>query len=681
MENFEAVSRAEVIQRANKERADIVAKYDRGREEGAEIDPWEDGDFIVYKVTDRYGFLHENELPPTPDDEEKRLKELELDRENKWLKMTRQWRRYYPSEKLTRRVYKGIPDKMRGIVWSNLLDVKKVKEEQTGIYEIMRERARRLSPDIRQIDLDVNRTFRNHIMFRERYGIKQQALFHLLAAYSMYNTEVGYCQGMSQIAALLLMYMNEEDAFWALHIILTDTKHAMHGFFIPGFPKLLRYQDHHEAILKKFLPKVRKNFDKLGIHTSLYSMKWFFQCFLDRVPFPLTLRLWDIFILEGDKVLIAMSYNLMKMHKKVLLKKDMEHIVSYLQEQLVEDYGYKDDYTIETLQETLNELRRTKMINPAPPKANEVPVLPFGILRKYDLTEATGLRSPMDIQNGIPKQSSSSPPHTPSSTNDSSTYSTSQHTSPEKRRPEESYYSSVTTFDSESTHGNNIYRFTSPSSTAERTHPHSDIEESDQEISKITNEKRPLRSELNSPIGDRPVSLPPSSPTPTDVSDRRASLYDNVDVYYNDHYEQSMEESLEAMATPTPESMLRFYGADEPVLESSSYDTYAQNHEDNVESGDIAFNFKPTTSSDSSKTLTPTNNFNEMDVFGNIQYFDGDVSPYQVRRSIEIQPQDNLAIHPQGASPIRQPDHVKRSSMGSPQHNGMQCVTSQMTYV
>ena len=39
---------------------------------------------------------------------------------------------------------------------------------------------------------------------------RQQALFHVLAAYSMYNTEVGYCQGMSQIAALLLMYLNEE---------------------------------------------------------------------------------------------------------------------------------------------------------------------------------------------------------------------------------------------------------------------------------------------------------------------------------------------------------------------------------------------------------------------------------------------------------------------------------------
>jgi len=39
---------------------------------------------------------------------------------------------------------------------------------------------------------------------------RQQALFHVLGAYSMYNTEIGYCQGMSQIAAVLLMYLNEE---------------------------------------------------------------------------------------------------------------------------------------------------------------------------------------------------------------------------------------------------------------------------------------------------------------------------------------------------------------------------------------------------------------------------------------------------------------------------------------
>lgn len=41
--------------------------------------------------------------------------------------------------------------------------------------------------------------------------------------------EVSYCQGMSQIAALLLMFMNEEDAFWALSQLLTNQKHGMHG--------------------------------------------------------------------------------------------------------------------------------------------------------------------------------------------------------------------------------------------------------------------------------------------------------------------------------------------------------------------------------------------------------------------------------------------------------------------
>ena len=34
---------------------------------------------------------------------------------------------------------------------------------------------------------------------------------------------------MSQITALLLMYMNEEDAFWALVKLFSGPKHAMHS--------------------------------------------------------------------------------------------------------------------------------------------------------------------------------------------------------------------------------------------------------------------------------------------------------------------------------------------------------------------------------------------------------------------------------------------------------------------
>lgn len=45
------------------ERREIVAKYDRGREDGAVIDDWEDPKFDIYHKKDRYGFIHDHRLP------------------------------------------------------------------------------------------------------------------------------------------------------------------------------------------------------------------------------------------------------------------------------------------------------------------------------------------------------------------------------------------------------------------------------------------------------------------------------------------------------------------------------------------------------------------------------------------------------------------------------------------
>ncbi|XP_010187642.1 PREDICTED: USP6 N-terminal-like protein, partial [Mesitornis unicolor] len=243
----------------------------------------------------------------------------------------------------------------------------------------MKEQAKSFSVEIKQIDLDVNRTFRNHIMFRDRYGVKQQALFHVLSAYSVYNTEVSYCQGMSQIAAILLMYLNEEDAFWALAQLLTNQRHAMHGFFIPGFPKLQRFQAHHEQILSKLFPKLKKHMDKEQMTTGIYTTKWFLQCFIDRTPFTLTLRLWDIYILEGERVLTAMAYTILKLHKKRLLKMMLEDLREFLQEKIATSLQYEDDAVIEQLQVSMTELRKMKFDLPPPAKPEEFPRKPLGL--------------------------------------------------------------------------------------------------------------------------------------------------------------------------------------------------------------------------------------------------------------------------------------------------------------
>ncbi|XP_028972773.2 USP6 N-terminal-like protein isoform X3 [Esox lucius] len=364
--------------RLEQERAEIVSKYEKGKE-GATVEDWEDASLLLYKVIDRFGFVHENELPSYDSVEEKN-KQIEIERTTKWLKMLKSWDKYKNSEKLMRRIYKGIPLQLRGEVWCLLLDIPKIKEEKKDFYEKLKLSARGLSPDIRQIDLDVNRTYRDHIMFMHRYDVKQQALFHVLTAYSIYNTDVGYCQGMSQITALLLIYMNEEDAFWALVKLLSGQRHAMHGFFIPGFPKLMRFQEHHDRILKKMLPKLKSHLDSQEVFSSLYTMKWFFQCFLDRTPFTLTLRIWDIYILEGERVLTAMSYTVLKLHKKHLLRLSMEELVEFLQVTLAKDFFFEDDVVIEQLQNNMVELRKAKLELPAPGKDDEKPKKPLGQL-------------------------------------------------------------------------------------------------------------------------------------------------------------------------------------------------------------------------------------------------------------------------------------------------------------
>ncbi|KAM7424752.1 hypothetical protein PAMA_000892 [Pampus argenteus] len=383
------------------ERADIILKYATGRQGGVEIDPWEDADYSIFKVIDRFGFMHEDELP-APTAHEEKLKQLEIERAEKWLKMVKKWDKYKSSDRMVKRVYKGIPLQLRGRAWVLMLDVERAKKDNEGKYEKMKEQARLYSSEIKQIDLDINRTFRNHIMFMDRFGVKQQALFHVLSAYSVYNTEVSYCQGMSQIAALLLMYMNEEDAFWALSQLLTNQKHGMHGFFIPGFPKLQRFQAHHDQIISKLIPKLKKHLDREQMSAGIYCTKWFLQCFIDRTPFTLTLRLWDIFILEGERLLTAMSYTILKIHKKRLLKMSLEELREFLQERIAQTFFYSDDVVVEQLQASMTELRKMKLDLPPPGKPDELPRKPLG-------QELPVMLSPVQPSTGTPSSASGFP--------------------------------------------------------------------------------------------------------------------------------------------------------------------------------------------------------------------------------------------------------------------------------
>lgn len=142
-----------------------------------------------------YGFIHDQKIPSPQEDKKTIEKKLEVlaQREKKWVKMLSKWDSKSTKEKLHKRIYKGIPDKVRAQVWSKLLNlqIEMAKKENHGKYLEMLKLARLHSTEVRQIDSDVNRQFRENILFRERYNQRQKSLFNVLVAYSMYNMEVG----------------------------------------------------------------------------------------------------------------------------------------------------------------------------------------------------------------------------------------------------------------------------------------------------------------------------------------------------------------------------------------------------------------------------------------------------------------------------------------------------------
>lgn len=73
----------------------------------------------------------------------KQIREKEARRSSKWLKMLDHWKDHFdsskePKEKMRKRVFKGIPNQIRGKAWCFLMGVPRVRNEQEGkMYEIM----------------------------------------------------------------------------------------------------------------------------------------------------------------------------------------------------------------------------------------------------------------------------------------------------------------------------------------------------------------------------------------------------------------------------------------------------------------------------------------------------------------------------------------------------------------
>eukprot|EP00494_Astrolonche_serrata_P022694 UN22951 len=142
------------------------------------------------------------------------------------------------------------------------------------------------------IHADLDRTFPTHKKFRNKSGNGQKRLYNVLYAYCVHDHEVGYCQGMGFIAALMLMYYQEEDAFYILVALLRDKKYNMRGLFMPGLPLL--HQRFHQLsyLMKRHCPKAHAklelNKSELErVYPAHYATQWFLLYFYIKMVPPI----------------------------------------------------------------------------------------------------------------------------------------------------------------------------------------------------------------------------------------------------------------------------------------------------------------------------------------------------------------------------------------------------------
>ncbi|KAI4998582.1 hypothetical protein ZWY2020_053924 [Hordeum vulgare] len=253
----------------------------------------------------------------------------------KWRKMIgaggSDWKHYVRRNPhvVKRRIRKGIPDCLRGLVWQLISGSRDLLLMNPGVYETLV--IYETSTSELEIIRDISRTFPSHIFFQQRHGPGQRSLYNVLKAYSVYDRDVGYVQGMGFIAGLLLLYMSEEDAFWLIVALLKGAVHApMEGLYQAGLPLVQQYLFQFEKLVQEHMPKLGQHFIEEMINPSMYASQWFITVFSYSFPFPMTLRVWDVFLYEGIKVVFQVGLGLLRFCHDDLVKLPFEELLHSL---------------------------------------------------------------------------------------------------------------------------------------------------------------------------------------------------------------------------------------------------------------------------------------------------------------------------------------------------------------
>ncbi|XP_045330235.1 TBC1 domain family member 1 isoform X3 [Leopardus geoffroyi] len=243
----------------------------------------------------------------------------------------------FDMEKMHSAVGQGVPRHHRGEIWKFLAEQHHLKHQfpskQQPKDTPYKELLKRLTSQQHAILIDLGRTFPTHPYFSAQLGAGQLSLYNILKAYSLLDQEVGYCQGLSFVAGILLLHMGEEEAFHMLKFLMFEM--GLRKQYRPDMIILQIQMYQLSRLLHDYHRDLYNHLEEHEIGPSLYAAPWFLTVFASQFPLGFVARVFDMIFLQGSEVIFKVALSLLGSHKPLILQhENLETIVDFIKNTL-----------------------------------------------------------------------------------------------------------------------------------------------------------------------------------------------------------------------------------------------------------------------------------------------------------------------------------------------------------
>lgn len=159
----------------------------------------------------------------------------------------------------------------------------------------------------------------------------------MLFAYSRHNPDVGYCQGMNYLAALLLIGVNmkQDLAFTIMVKLMESPEYDLQALYSPTLKKLFEFADNVYVWLLQELPQLEDHLMQAGIPLTTMLASPFMALFANLTDVETALHVLDRMVLLGAETLVQIVKQVFRgANCKIMEISDCDLLHPYLVKQI-----------------------------------------------------------------------------------------------------------------------------------------------------------------------------------------------------------------------------------------------------------------------------------------------------------------------------------------------------------